>query len=167
VGTRLVDAVAGLGLKIEKADVPQPVLAVESVNKRPTPNPPGMAESLPAPPTRAFEVATLKPCNDDHIVGVHFEAGGRVTATCVPVSGLIRQAWNLPLWVDPIGLPESMRSQSASIVAKASARVTPGRRQERGTGWSVSFSGAPLWSEDEARQHYSAWLFATGLLKWH
>jgi hypothetical protein len=32
-----------------------------------------------------------------------------------------------------------------------------------GTGWSVSFSGAPPWSEDEARQHYSAWLFATGL----
>ena len=32
-----------------------------------------------------------------------------------------------------------------------------------GTGWSVSFSGAAPWSEDEARQHYSAWLFATGL----
>lgn len=32
-----------------------------------------------------------------------------------------------------------------------------------GTGWSVSFSGAPPWSEAEARENYSAWLFSTGL----
>lgn len=32
-----------------------------------------------------------------------------------------------------------------------------------GSGWSVSFSGSSAWSASEAREHYTAWLFATGL----
>jgi len=32
-----------------------------------------------------------------------------------------------------------------------------------GSGWLMSFSGAPPWSDSEALEHYSAWLFATAL----
>lgn len=32
-----------------------------------------------------------------------------------------------------------------------------------GSGWLVTFSDTPAWTEDEARQHYQSWLFATGL----
>jgi uncharacterized protein (TIGR03435 family) len=123
--TSLIGAVASLGLKIEKGSVPQPVLVVDSVNRQPSANQPGVAESLPAPPAPVFEVASLKPCNDNHSMAPRFEAGGRVTATCMPLAGLIRNAWNLPLYVDPVGLPKSMVDQSLSIVAKAPAGVAP------------------------------------------
>jgi uncharacterized protein (TIGR03435 family) len=121
IGGNVIDAVAGLGLKIEKADVPQPVLVVESVNRQPTPNPPGVSESLPAP---VFEVASLKPCKNGS-GAPRFEAGGRVTATCWPLVSLIERAWNLPLYVDPVGLPKAMANQGLSIVAKAPAGVAP------------------------------------------
>jgi len=121
----LIDALAGLGLKIEKANVPQPVLVVESADEQPSANPPGVAESLPAPPPPVFEVASLKPCDDNHTGAPRFEAGGRVTATCMPLGSLIQQAWNLPLYVEPVGLPKSMVDQSFSIVAKAPAGVAP------------------------------------------
>ena len=123
VGTHLIDALPTLGLKIVNGDVPQTVLAVESVNQQPSANPPGVAESLPPQPAPVFEVASLKPCNDDHTAGAHFETGGRVTATCMPLSGLIRHAWNLPLYAEPVGVTDAMRGQSLSLVAKAPAGV--------------------------------------------
>jgi uncharacterized protein (TIGR03435 family) len=115
VRTRLIDALPSLGLKIANGDVPQPVLSEE----QPSANPPGVAESLPPPPAPVFEVASLKPCNDDHTSGPHFETGGRVTATCMPLSGLIRTAWNLPPGTEPVGVTDAMRGQSLSLVAKA------------------------------------------------
>jgi uncharacterized protein (TIGR03435 family) len=123
VGTRLIDALPSIGLRMEEGDVPQPVLAVESVNRQPSANPSGIAGSLPPLPAPVFEVASLKPCNDDHTAGPRFEAGGRVTVTCMPLSGLIRNAWNLPLYVDPVGITDAMRGQSVSIVAKAPVGV--------------------------------------------
>lgn len=123
--SNVMEAVAGLGLKIEKGSVPQPVLVVESVNRQPVPNPPGLSESLPAPPAPVFEVASLKPCdNNNGSTGLRFEAGGRVTG-CGFLAALIQRAWNLPLYVDPVGLPKSMADQRLSIVAKAPAGVAP------------------------------------------
>jgi uncharacterized protein (TIGR03435 family) len=39
-----------LGLKLDAQRVPTPVLAVDSVNQRPTDNPSGVAQNIPAPP---------------------------------------------------------------------------------------------------------------------
>lgn len=55
-----------LGLKLEEKQVPTPVLVVESVDQKPTENPPGTAEALPATPAPAeFEVATVKTTSPD------------------------------------------------------------------------------------------------------
>jgi uncharacterized protein (TIGR03435 family) len=123
--TSLIGAVISLGLKIEKGTVPQPGLVVDSVSRQPSANPPGVVESLPAPPPPVFEVASLKPCNDNHSASPRFEASGRVTATCMPLATLIQNAWNLPLYIEPVGLPKSMDNQSLSIVAKAPPGVAP------------------------------------------
>jgi uncharacterized protein (TIGR03435 family) len=51
-----------MGLKLEEREVPTAVLVVESVNRKPSANPPGTADALPPvrPPTE-FEVAVVKP----------------------------------------------------------------------------------------------------------
>jgi uncharacterized protein (TIGR03435 family) len=97
---------------------------VERANEQPFANLPDVAERLPAPPPPVFEVASLKPCTKGS-GAPRFEAGGRVTATCWDLSSLIRQAWNLPLYVEPVGLPVSIADQHLSIMAKAPAGVAP------------------------------------------
>ena len=49
-----------LGLKLELSKLPMPVIVVDRVNQKPTPNAPGVEKRLPPVPTE-FEVATLKP----------------------------------------------------------------------------------------------------------
>ena len=53
-----------LGLKAELQNVPIPSLVIESVNRKPTPNPEGIATALALPAAR-FEAATIKPANPD------------------------------------------------------------------------------------------------------
>src|SRR6185437_1612691 len=48
-----------LGLKLEASTVPAPVLAVDSVDEKPTPNPANLAEILPPQPLE-FDVAEIK-----------------------------------------------------------------------------------------------------------
>lgn len=50
-----------LGLKLEPQKVAVPVIVVDSVNQKPTDNPPGVTTSLPPPPPAEFEVADIKP----------------------------------------------------------------------------------------------------------
>src|SRR5947208_15791281 len=50
-----------LGLKLEPQKTPGPVIVVDSVNQTPTPNPSGVATSLPPAPPPEFEVADIKP----------------------------------------------------------------------------------------------------------
>ena len=127
---RLVEAVEKLGLKLELGKVPQPVLAVESVNEQPTADPPGAAASLPPLPPPQFEVAAIKwPCDDDHTRAPLFESGGRVTATCVPLISLIKRAWRLG-FEQPVGMPKwladmNSRKYNISIAAKAPAGIAP------------------------------------------
>ncbi len=123
----VLDAMDKLGLKLELGRVPEPVLTVESVNQRPTPNPPGVAAALPPLPPPEFEVASIKPCKGERLVNPQFQAGGRVTATCAALGGLIAQAWNLHLFEEPAGAPkwlaEDPEAHRFSIEAKAPAGV--------------------------------------------
>jgi uncharacterized protein (TIGR03435 family) len=84
-----------LGLKLEKREVPMPVLVIDSVNQRPTPNPAGMTLNLPALPTE-FEVAVIKPTPPDFRFGTFRpQRGRRVTIEGQSLRSLIQQAWNL------------------------------------------------------------------------
>jgi len=57
----VVDAVKNqLGLKLEAAKTPQPVVVVDSVERKPTPNSPEVARQLP-PADLQFDVAVIKP----------------------------------------------------------------------------------------------------------
>jgi len=126
----VLEAVEKLGLKLEAGKTPQPVLVVESVNEQPSANPPGVAASLPPLPPPQFEVASIKwPCNDNISMTPRFEAGGRVTATCMPLLTLIKLAWSLANFEEPAGVPKWLGDNSTghniSIAAKAPAGVAP------------------------------------------
>jgi uncharacterized protein (TIGR03435 family) len=59
-----------LGLKLEQKQIPTPVLVVDSVNEKPSENPPGVAEALPSiPAPTEFEVADVKLAGPDTPLG--------------------------------------------------------------------------------------------------
>jgi uncharacterized protein (TIGR03435 family) len=64
----LPEAVARLGLKMELKTALLPAVVVESVNEKPTPNLPNLAQILPPMPPESFEVAVIKPSapNEKH-----------------------------------------------------------------------------------------------------
>jgi uncharacterized protein (TIGR03435 family) len=123
------EALEKIGLKAELGTAPQPVMVVEHVNEQASADPPGVAESLPPLPSPEFEVASLKLCiGGKASIAPRFEAGGRVTATCMPTMSLVQQAWNLRLLIgeNPPGTPKSLMGGGwVTIIAKAPAGVAP------------------------------------------
>ena len=100
-----------LGLKLEQKPVPTPVVVVDSVNRTPTANPPGVAEAFPtvSPPTE-FEVADVKLTNpDQRFSRFQVQPGGRVNIQGRPMRFLINRAFaeygndqliGVPKWAD-------------------------------------------------------------------
>jgi uncharacterized protein (TIGR03435 family) len=126
----VVEAVDKLGLKLDLGKVPQPVLVVENANEQPLANPPGLEASLPPLPSPEFEVASIRlPCNDNISMSPRFEAGGRVTATCMPLLSLITQVFNLAPFEQPMGVPKWLSANTTvnniSINAKAPEGISP------------------------------------------
>ena len=65
-GISLFDAIdRELGLRLQPQKLPMPVIVVDSVNRKPTGNPPGVAVILSLPAPVEFEVAALKPSQPD------------------------------------------------------------------------------------------------------
>jgi uncharacterized protein (TIGR03435 family) len=117
----LFDAVdQQLGLKLDPVEVPMPVIAVDSVNQKPTANSPDVAEKLKIPPVPTeFEVAELKPSSPDlRGMRLNIQPGGRVNIAGIPLKFLIEQAWNL---TDDMvsGMPKWMETDRYDIVAKS------------------------------------------------
>jgi uncharacterized protein (TIGR03435 family) len=116
-----------LGLKLELTKIPMPVIAVDSVNEKPTENLPGVSAKMPAPPTE-FEVADIKPSDPNPPQGpfgggCFFCPGGRVNLTRNTMADLISLAWNMngPGSNGRItGIPKSMEKVNWDIIAKAS-----------------------------------------------
>jgi uncharacterized protein (TIGR03435 family) len=111
-----------LGLKLEPVKIPLPVVIVESVNRTPSPNAPGVAESLKggAAPTE-FEVADVKPAPAD-FEGFRFQIqpGGRVNIGGMTLQDLITQAWDIrPDML--VEAPKWLNEARFSVVAKAPA----------------------------------------------
>ncbi len=110
-GISIFDAVdKQLGLKLELQTAPRPVLIVDSVNQKPTPNSPEVAKVLPPPPPAVFDVATIKPSQPDAQLRGRIN-GGTVDVTGATLKFLIAFAWelnpndseviaNAPKWLD-------------------------------------------------------------------
>jgi uncharacterized protein (TIGR03435 family) len=116
-----------LGLKLETRQVPTPVIVVDSVNRKPTDNPPGVSEALPpvSVPT-SFEVADVKPAGPGRMGGLRFMPGGRLSATGTPMSVILMRAFgsfnsdelvNVPTWADSERFDITAKAQSADPAA--------------------------------------------------
>jgi uncharacterized protein (TIGR03435 family) len=128
-GVSLFEAIERqLGLKLESQRIPLPVLIVESVNEKPTANPPGVTTALPPPPPAEFEVADIKPASPDvNGGGPPLLPGGRVNIHGMPLKAMITLAWQINNDEMLAGLPKWTESARFDIVAKATV-------SGRGTG---------------------------------
>jgi uncharacterized protein (TIGR03435 family) len=122
-GISVFDAVdRQLGLKLEPGKLAQPVLVVDGAIEKPTPNPPGVAAKLPAPPPSEFEVADIKP-TDPSVNGtrLQLQPSGRLDVQGAPLKLLIRLAWDFNTDELIAGGPKWLETTRWDIVAKASA----------------------------------------------
>ena len=115
-----------LGLKLEQRPLPTPVMIVDSVEAKPSPNPPGVAEALP--PTRVpteFDVADIKLSDPDTRFGRYQnQPGGRFVSTGMNVASVINNALQVQSNDQIIGMPKFADSMRYDITAKAT--VEPG-----------------------------------------
>lgn len=120
-----------LGLKLELQKVPTSVIVVDSVNQKPTANPPGVTTSLPPSRPAEFEVADIKPSLPGVTMGgAGFQSGGRVEFRGIPMMALITLAWEVDR-DEIMGLPKWIDSAKFDLIAKASTT---------GKGSAIEFS---------------------------
>ncbi|HWW86679.1 MAG TPA: TIGR03435 family protein [Vicinamibacterales bacterium] len=125
-GISIFDAVdRQLGLKLELQKAPASVLVVDSVNQRPTDNPSGIAQSLPAPPPAEFDVADIKlsPPDANGMRG-RLQPGGRIDLEGFPLKMLINLAWGINDDEMLVGLPNWAESVKFNIIAKSTTAVS-------------------------------------------
>jgi uncharacterized protein (TIGR03435 family) len=110
-----------LGLKLEDRHVPTPVIVVDSVNEKPTANPPGLAEALPpVPAPTEFEVASVKTTDPDVRGGRYqMQPGGRLTVQGMAMRFLVMRAFNVNNSDQVAGLPKWADTERYDITAKA------------------------------------------------
>jgi uncharacterized protein (TIGR03435 family) len=110
-----------LGLKLEEKPVPTPVIVVDGVNRKPTENPPGVAEALPViPAPTGFEVASVKPSDSGVMVRRYqMQPGGRLLAQGMPLRSLVNRAFDTNNNDAVVGLPKFAETDRYDINAKA------------------------------------------------
>ena len=116
-----------LGLKLEQIQIPTPVIVVESANRTPTENPPGLAEALPTLPAPSeFEVAEVKLSGPaSTFPRFQMQPGGRFTSQGMPMRFLIGRAFNGYSNDQILGVPNWADSQRFDITAKAPSDTGP------------------------------------------
>ena len=129
----ILDAVEKqLGLKLESSQLQMPVIVVDSVDRKPMPNPPETTEALhvAAVPTE-FEVAEVKPSDPD-FRGIRFQVqpGGRVNVQGATLKFLIQQVWNMGDEM-VVGAPKWMDTDRFDIVAKTTTDVISGTSNQQ------------------------------------
>lgn len=117
-----------LGLKLELTKIPTPVIAVDSINEKPTGNPPDVSAKLAASPLE-FEVADIRPSDpnppQDSSGECFYCPGGRLHITRFTMSDLIATAWNLNGNYDSrvIGLPKSLEKINWDVIARVPVMI--------------------------------------------
>jgi uncharacterized protein (TIGR03435 family) len=135
-GTTVFTAVEKqLGLRLEAKDAPLPVVIIDKVNEKPTPNVANLDKLLPPPPPAEFEVAVIRAANPDE---KHFniETGGNnVAIRYATLQTLITFAWDVgagklepkPAWLNDdhydISGKVSMDSQSVNPMARPEMNI--------------------------------------------
>jgi uncharacterized protein (TIGR03435 family) len=117
-----------LGLRLEMATTPTPVVVIDGANEKPTPNPPEVSQKLPAPPME-FEVADIKPVDPDEPTrgsSVSIQPGGRVRIV-MTLKALIQEAWGDFNSELIFGASKAMDTNRFVVTAKApSPDLAPG-----------------------------------------
>jgi uncharacterized protein (TIGR03435 family) len=119
-GISIFDAVdKQLGLKLERQTAPRPVLIVDSVNQKPTPNPPGLEKILPSPPPPQFDVAVITPSKADGRLRLRIN-GGQMDVQGATLKFLITFAWDFSPSNDEgmVGAPKWLDADRFDILAK-------------------------------------------------
>ena len=108
-----------LGLKLEQHEIPDPVLIVDSANRQPSPNPPGVERAFPPLPAPEFEVATIRPSRPDATNEYFRSEHGLVSIENYTLKDLIRVTWEL--YGDDLiaNAPKFLDSAKYDIAAKA------------------------------------------------
>jgi uncharacterized protein (TIGR03435 family) len=112
-----------LGLKLDAMKLPTPVIIVESVNRKPSENPPGVTTALPVIPAE-FDVADLRLSDPGGapVPSPGFQPSGRVDLRSYPLQALISLALNLNGPIDAVpGMPKSLASVRVDLIAKMPA----------------------------------------------
>jgi uncharacterized protein (TIGR03435 family) len=125
-GISIFDAVdKELGLKLDLQTAPRPVMIVDSVNEKPTANPPNLEKVLPTPPPAQFEVATIKPSDPNAKPGGSGIRGGQIDLRGIPLNFLIAFAWDLNANDKEMleGAPKWLDSDKFDILAKVSSEA--------------------------------------------
>jgi uncharacterized protein (TIGR03435 family) len=120
-GISLFDAVdKQLGLKLELQNVSTSAIIVDSVNRKPTDNPPDVAKRLPPAPPPEFEVADIKPSMPGVTQPLARIQNGRVDVQAIPLKQLVTLAWDINSDDLIAGTPKWMDSARFDILAKVS-----------------------------------------------
>lgn len=139
-GISMFDAVEKqLGLKLEARPAPLPVVFVDSVNEKPTPNPAGLDKTLTPPPAE-FEVAILRHSAPDTPKGIQGEINGsQVNLHGATVQWFLTWAWDIsddmiadaPKWLnqDRWDLLAKLAHDPASADAKGNPQLTEDQLQ--------------------------------------
>lgn len=121
-GVSVFDAVdKQLGLKIEPQPQPTTVILVDSVNQKPTDNPPGTTKALPPPPTE-FEVASVRVSKLTQPGAERVLRSGMIDLQGLTLKDLVTTAYDID---DDrlVGAPKWMETDRFDIAAKTQPGV--------------------------------------------
>ncbi len=130
-GISLFDAVdKQLGLKLTHQVAPRPVMLVDSVDQKPTPNATNLATLLPPLPPAAFEVTVIRPSAPGSTEADARISGDKVDVHNVTLKQIISIAWgfdddetgmiaNAPKWLDKDHFDISAKASNESISSDA------------------------------------------------
>jgi uncharacterized protein (TIGR03435 family) len=119
-GISVFDAIqAQLGLALEPRDVPTPVLVIDTVERKPTPNPPGTIEKLPPIPNPKFELSTVRPSAPNTTPTSPRIDAGQLVIRAASLSQMIEFGWDLLNSSFIANAPSNLNSVRYDFTAKA------------------------------------------------
>lgn len=124
----LFDAVEKqLGLKLEPATLPIPVILVDSALQRPTPNPPEVAAQVPPGPAAEFEVAEIRMSPPGPVPpgSRGFQPNGQVDLRGYLLRNLIVIGWDLDSPDQIADAPKWLESAKVDLIAKMTLTGPP------------------------------------------